>query len=231
MPTSVGTLGLVALIFGLTWLAEAQDAAAPEAAGVSLQFPNAPINQVILVEYERLTGKKVIRDSAIQGATLSIETSGKLSREEAADFIEKSLLLNGFALVPGGSENVLKIIAYDAGKQVRSEGVPVIVDPNELPESDEVVTFIMPLANLSPEKAAETFIQIVPTHPYGNITALENASAVVVTENSSVIRRLLELRDQIDVEPSQLEDRAFQLTRADAEEVGEALIEILGLDS
>ncbi len=230
-PIFLGALVLSALVATPPFVARGQDAAAEAADGVSIQFPNADINKLILPEYERLTGRKVIRDNSILGATISIETSGVLPREKAADFIEKTLLLNGYALVPTREENLYKIIAYDAGKQVRSEGVPVIVNPDQLPESDEVVTFIMPLSNLSPEKAAETFSQIVPSHSYGNITALENATAVVVTDNSSVIRRLLELRDQIDVPPSQLEDRAFQLTRADAEEVAESLIEILGIDS
>lgn len=230
-PILLGALILFALMPPPPFVAQAQDASTDAADGVSIQFPNADINQLILPEYERLTGRKIIRDNSILGATISIETSGVLPRDKAAEFIEKTLLLNGYALVPTREENLYKIIAYDAGKQVRSEGVPVIVNPDQLPESDEVVTFIMPLSNLSPEKAAETFSQIVPSHSYGNITALENATAVVVTDNSSVIRRLLELRDQIDVPPSQLEDRAFQLTRADAEEVAESLIEILGIDS
>ncbi|MCB1128308.1 MAG: hypothetical protein KDM81_17575, partial [Verrucomicrobiae bacterium] len=236
VPAFAGTLGLVALMLaGWPMPLAAQDtaaqAAADDDAGVSIQFPNADINTVILPEYERLTGRKVIRDNAILGATISIETSGRLPREQAAKFLEKTLLLNGYALLPTEDDNVFKIIAYDAGKQVRSEGTPVITNPAELPETDAPVTFIMPLAHLAPEKAAETFTAIMPSHSYGAIVPLENAAAIVVTDNSSIIRRMLELRDQIDVPPSQLEDRAFQLTRADAEDVAEKLTEILGLDS
>lgn len=239
VPAMAGTLGLLAPLLALLLVpvnGVAQDAAttAAEAAddpGVSIQFPNADINTLILPEYERLTGRKVIRDNAILGATISIETSGRLPRAQAAEFIEKTLLLNGYALLPTEDEDVYKIIAYDAGKQLRSEGTPVIVKPEDLPDSDIPVTYIMPLQHLAPEKAADTFSQIMPSHAYGAIVPLENAAAIVVTDSTSVIRSMLELRDQIDVPPSQLEERAFQLTRSDAEEAAEQLSEILGLDS
>lgn len=194
-----------------------------------VQFPNTPI-PVILLEYERLTGKRVIRDTSIQDKNLIIQTSGKMTYPEAAEFIEKSFLLNGYAILPTEKEDQLKIIAYNTDKKPSSEGLPVYTSPFQLPDSDQIVTYIMPLSFLSSEAAAEMFTNIVALHPYGKITPLQNAAAVVITENSSVIRRLVELRDHLDVSPTQTLDRAFQLERADAEDVVEALIDILGLD-
>jgi general secretion pathway protein D len=194
-----------------------------------VQFPNTPI-PVILLEYERLTGKRVIRDTSIQDKNLIIQTSGKMTYPEAAEFIEKSFLLNGYAILPTENEDQLKIIAYNTDKKPSSEGLPVYTSPFQLPDSDQIVTYIMPLSFLSSEAAAEMFTNIVALHPYGKITPLQNAAAVVITENSSVIRRLVELRDHLDVSPTQTLDRAFQLERADAEDVVEALIDILGLD-
>lgn len=194
-----------------------------------VQFPNTPI-PVILLEYEFLTGKRVIRDTSIQDKNLIIQTSGKMTYPEAAEFIEKSFLLNGYAILPTENEDQLKIIAYNTDKKPSSEGLPVYTSPFQLPDSDQIVTYIMPLSFLSSEAAAEMFTNIVALHPYGKITPLQNAAAVVITENSSVIRRLVELRDHLDVSPTQTLDRAFQLERADAEDVVEALIDILGLD-
>jgi type II secretion system protein D len=194
-----------------------------------VQFPNTPI-PVILLEYERLTGKRVIRDTSIQDKNLIIQTSGKMTYPEAAEFIEKSFLLNGYAILPTENEDQLKIIAYNTDKKPSSEGLPVYTSPFQLPDSDQIVTYIMPLSFLSSEAAAEMFTNIVALHPYGKITPLQNAPAIVITENASVIRRLVELRDHLDVSPTQTLDRAFQLERADAEDVVEALIDILGLD-
>lgn len=213
--------------------ANAANPAAPANPGdepmTDVQFPNTPI-PVILLEYERLTGKRVIRDTSIQDKNLIIQTSGKMTYPEAAEFIEKSFLLNGYAILPTENEDQLKIIAYNTDKKPSSEGLPVFTTPFQLPDSDQIVTYIMPLSFLSSDAAAEMFTNIVQLHPYGKITPLQNASAVVITENASVIRRLVELRDHLDVSPTQTLDRAFQLERADAEDVVEALIDVLGLD-
>ncbi|MCG8600594.1 MAG: hypothetical protein MI807_10670 [Verrucomicrobiales bacterium] len=194
-----------------------------------VQFPNIPIPQILL-EYERWTGKKVIRDSNIQDKTLSIITSGKLTYAEAADFVEKSFLLNGYAIIPTENPTQLKIIAYNTDKKITSEGAPIFTQPFEIPETEQVITYIMPLTYMTSEAAAEVFASIVELHPYGKITPLQNASAVVITENAPVVRRLIELRDRLDVSPIRTVNESFQLERANAEEVVEALIDILELD-
>jgi len=197
---------------------------------VSLSFPSGDLH-VILLEYERLTGKKMIRDNAIEGGKVLMDTSGTLSRDQAIEFIEKSLLLNGFAIVPTASDpNLVKVIAFEAGKQPRNEGIRLVSHPADLPLSDEVVTYVMPLAYLSPDDAVAALQQIAPMHPYGAITPVGNAQALVITENSVTLRSYLELIEHIDVRPGTTEQRSFQLQRADAEEVAEALKELLGLD-
>jgi len=223
---------LAAFLLALSPLpSDGQETAPSDAPGedlVTVQFLNTPI-PVILLEYERYTGKRVIRDSTIQDQTLSIITSGDLSHEEAAQFIERSFLLNGYAILPTDHPDELKFVAY-ATKRPTTEGLPVITNPFQLPESDQIVTYIMPLTHLSPEAAAELFSTVVdPNSAYGRITPLQNASAVVITEKSSIIRRLLELRDHLDVSLVTTVDRAFQLQRADAEEVVGALNDILEL--
>lgn len=195
----------------------------------NVQFPNTPV-PVILLEYERLTGKRVIRDANIQDKTISIQTSGRMTYEDAARFIEESLILNGYAILETDVPNEMKIVAYNMDKKLTSEGLPVITTPSQLPESDAVVMYIMPLAYLTPEEAAELFANIVDLHPYGKITPLQNASAVVITENTTVIRQLIKLRDHLDVSMQQTVDRTFHLERADAAETVEALADVLGLD-
>lgn len=194
-----------------------------------VQFPNTPI-PVILLEYERLTGKRVIRDTTVQDKNLIIQTSGKMTYADAAEFIEKSFLLNGYALLPTDKPDQMKIIAYNSDKKPSSEGLPVYTTPFQLPESEQVVTYIMPLSYLAPEEAAELFTNLTVLHPYGKITPLKSSSAIVITENSSVIKTLIELRDHLDVSQVQTIDQTFQLQRADSEDVVEALIDVLGLD-
>ncbi|MDF1824042.1 MAG: secretin N-terminal domain-containing protein [Verrucomicrobiales bacterium] len=222
-------IALFFLIGGMSLtLIPAQDSAPGNEPMTDVQFPNTPV-PIILLEYERLTGKRVIRDSSIQDQSLSIQTSGKMTYSDAAEFIEKSFLLNGYAILSTEKEDEIKIVSYTS-KFPSSEGLPVVTTPFQIPESDQVITYIMPLSYLSPEAAAELFESIVELHSYGKITPLQNASAVVITESSNVIRRLVELRDHLDVTPIKTMDRSFQLERADAEAVVEALIDILELD-
>jgi len=223
-----GTLAL--LLSALPWSSFAQDQDRDSEQLVSLQFLSSPI-PAILLEYERLTGAQVIRDASIQDRNLSIQTSGKLTRQEAAQFIEKSFLLNGFAIVPTEVAGQKKIIAFSESRSLSSEGLPVITNPLLLPDEEQVVTFLMPLQHISPEDAAKAFGEIIDLHAYGKIVALESASALVITENTPTIRSMLALRDQIDRSPVRTLDGAFSLERADAEEVVEALIDILELDS
>ncbi len=211
-----------------TLLQGQNNAATSEEGMTNVQFPNTPI-PVILLEYERLTGKRVIRDANIQDKNLSILTSGRMPYAEAAKFIEDSLILNGYALLQTDDVNQMKIVAYNLDKTLTSEGLPVITTADQLPESEKVVTYIMPLSYLTPDEGAELFANIVELHPYGKITALQNASALVITESANVIRNIIELRDNLDVSPQKTIDQVFQLERSDPEEVVEALEDMLGL--
>ena len=194
---------------------------------ITVSFPNFSVAEILNI-YEQWTGKRIIRDVSILGAEISIETTHQLTKDEAAQFVEKTLLLNGYALVPSG-EDTLKIIAYAGGGQPNSEGLPMFTRVEDLPKGDDVVTFIMPLEFINPEEASQTLTQVFPPHSYGIITPLTHAQALVITENSATIRKMVEFRDQVDVPPSNVEDRAFDLLRADAEEVAEALNAILEL--
>lgn len=195
---------------------------------IRLSIPNGDLH-LVLLEYEKHTGKKIIRDNAVEGGKVTIETSGTVTKAEAIQFIEQSLLLNGYAIVPSGP-NLVKVVAFEAGKQPRNEGVRVFSDPAAIPDSDEVITYILPLSFLQPEDAVAALQQIAPGHPYGSITPLANAQALIITENSVTIRAYLDLMSHIDVQPGTTEQKTFALERADAEDVVEALKELLGLD-
>lgn len=193
--------------------------------GVELQFPNTPIADILLL-YEDLTGLKIIRDANAEQATVSVETTGVLPKDKAIMFIEKSLLLNGYAFTPAG-EGMVKILAFDA-KKPTMEGAPLIDSAMELPMTDQVVSHVVNLKYLNSEDATKAIDQVIPRHSYGVITPVPNAKALVITENSNTIRSILELLERLDNKPSETIQKTFQITRSDVDEVKEALDEILG---
>lgn len=196
---------------------------------IVISFPNMPL-PVILGEYEQLTGFRIVKDNAVLGASLSIETQQELTPNEAAEFIEKSLLLNGYALIPNG-KNILKIVAFGDGKQPISEGIPIITRREQLPESDVVLTYLHPLHHTSPGEAQKQLSEIFSMHSYGKLVSLEASSTLVITENAFTILKMLEVLDRMDLPPTEITHRNICLERADPEEVVEAVSELLGLGS
>src|SRR5262249_49493497 len=65
-----------------------------------------------------------------------------------------------------------------------------------------------------------------PPQPYTSFLALPKAGAILVTENSSVIRMLTRIIDQIDVPPAEVVSEFIKLKRADASKVVDMLKEI-----
>jgi type II secretion system protein D len=201
-------------------------ARAQEEPSVTFQFEAAPL-PFILSEYEKLTGKRIVRDAATDSATLSLETSVAMTRAEAAEFLEKSLLLNGFVLLPSGPDTV-KVVSE--GKVPRSEGAPVVLHPEDLPEGDQVVTYVMRLRHVRGQDVLEAFRTIAPNHSYGEIAVLPDGVTLAITDNSAVIRRYLELQEFVDAPVAEQISRAFDLERAHAVEVVEQLEKLLEPD-
>lgn len=193
--------------------------------GVTLQFPNNPIAD-ILATYESLTGKRIIRDANLAGVNLTIVVPKPMPKDQAIRFIEAVMLLNGYNIVPG-PDDTLKVISFTNGKSPRSEGVPIYADSRDLPLGDTVVSFYMPFKFISPPQALEVFQSHLVLHPYGVITAAPTAQALIITENTSSIRQLLALRDLIDVPPAKVVSQFVTLQLADAERVAEVINKIL----
>ncbi len=192
---------------------------------VDLQFPNTPLPEILLL-YEQLTGKKIIRDIQVEGVSMTIETTGKMPKAEAIEFIEKSLLLNGYGFVPSG-ERMLKMLAVDSKKPTGEGGVPLYAKVEDLPKTDQVVNYFTTLTYIEPEDASKVLSELIPPHSYGKIAAVPNSRAIVITENSATIRSIVEMLKHLDAEPSRTTQKSFQLTRENAEDVKTALDEIL----
>jgi type II secretion system protein D len=197
--------------------------------GIRLQLPAAQMGDVIEL-YQQLTKKRVIRDPKLEDATISIETSGTLTREEAIEFVEKSLLLAGYSFVPSGG-NMVKLLAAEQGRMPSTEGVPIYLRADDLPKTDQVVSYVLQLKHLDAEEASQAFAQIIPLHPYGSLGVVPNSRSLVITENSNTILAYVELAKQVDLPPSETKHKTIPLERADVLEVTEQLALLMGLDT
>ena len=196
----------------------------PEEELVNVQFPSNPI-QDILLAYEQFTGKRIIRDPNLAGLNFSIMVPNPIPKSEAIRLIESAMLLNNYAIVPA-PDNSVKILNL-AGKQPRNEGISLYANPNDLPLGEQIVSYFMPLRHLTPVEVVPILQQAVPPHPYGVYVPVPNAQAVIITENSSVIRQLIALQELIDVPPAKMISQFVTLTRTDATTVSDAITKLL----
>ena len=207
--------------------AQAAQAPPPAQSGapqmVRLQFPNSDVTDVLHL-YEQLTGKKLVMDNFVQGK-VNIFIAKDVPREEAIKIIEMNLLLNGYSLVPSEDSDIVKVIG--TGKNPRTTGVPVISDETEIPDGDHVISYLFKLRYADPQELQQALGQYLsPPQPYTSFLALPKAGAILVTENSSVIRTLARIVNQVDVPPAEVVSEFIKLERADASKVVDMLKDI-----
>jgi len=188
-------------------------------------FQNTPVSSLLDV-YEQVSGEHLIRDINVTNLPpISLNATG-VSREEFLKLVESTLLLNGVAIVPV-DDNTAKVVSLASNKNPRSEGVKLYANADAIPQDDEVVSYYMPLTYISPNEAVAIFSNQAPVHPYGAYIPAPTAQAVIVTENTAVVRELIALKELIDIPPAQVTSEFVQLTRADAEKVADLLNKLL----
>jgi general secretion pathway protein D len=189
---------------------------------VTLQFPNSDVVDVLRY-YENLTSKKLIMDNFVQGK-VNIALSRPVPRDEAIKIIEMNLLMNGYSLVPAG-DDIVKVIG--TGRSPRNAGVPLVSDEADIPEGEHVVSFLFKLKYADPVELQQVLGQYLqPPQAYTSFLALPKAGAILITENSAVIRSLIHIVDQIDVPPAPVVSEFIKLERADASKVVDMLKDV-----
>lgn len=189
---------------------------------VTLQYPNSDVVDVLRL-YETLTGKRLVTDNFVQGK-VSIFLSKPLPRDEAIKIIEMNLLMNGYSLVPA-ENNVVKVIG--TGRNPRGAGVPIISDEADIPSGDHVISFVFKLRYADPIELQQVLGQYLsPPQTFTSFLALPKSSSIIVTENSSTIRALVRIIDQVDIPPAEVVSEFIKLERADVTKVVEMLKEV-----
>ena len=192
----------------------------------SLNYQKAPVG-TILDLYEQLSGKHLIRDNQMDNVpSISLNATG-LSKPDTINMIQAVLLLNGVTLIPIDANNI-KVVTVGLNKNPKSEGVPLYANAADLPSTDQVVSYYMPLNYINPIEASQIFTQVAPVHQYGGYVPAPSAQAVVITENVSIVRQLIALKELIDAPSARVTSEWVQLNRADSDTVATLLNQMLG---
>lgn len=198
---------------------------------IAISLPKATGNDIAQF-YRQLTGKRVLVDSKAAKVEANIVVFGDgENKEDAIRAFEKALLMNGLAIVPSGTNEVKLLNVTNTAAQnphALVEGIPVIMDEADIPDGDNIITFVMPLQYIIPDEALKMFKSIADSrlHSYGSMTAVPNASVLIITENASLIKSMIDLKNRIDLPSQQIANKWIQVKYADVESLAETLVKI-----
>ncbi|MCX6845389.1 MAG: hypothetical protein NTU84_02285, partial [Verrucomicrobia bacterium] len=183
--------------------------------------------------YRKYTGRRVIVAKAAADAEFSFvqEASPQdpLSFAKAAELLRKAATIENFVFVPDAQDPNLDVLTLaTGGLRPTGRGVDVYNENDPLPDGDAVISYVMTLNYIKPAEAVNTFTAIIGQFgAFGSIAAVPNASAVVITENTSLIRKLIDLKKEIDKPGSVQATRFIKVQYADVTEIAETISELV----
>ena len=194
-----------------------QNSAGGSAAGIQMNFRNAPLEQVL--EYlSEAAGFIIVLDAPVKG-TVNVISAKPMSQDEAVDFLSSALNKNGLAAIRDG--RTLTIVDRIAAK-TRDIPVKVNNDPRMIPKNDEIVTQIIPIRYVEAEQLAKDLVSFIS--PQATFVANAAGNSIVMTDTQANIRHMVEIIKAIDSSAeAETEIRVFHLTHASPSDVATAL--------
>lgn len=181
--------------------------------------------------YRQLTGRRVVMTAEVKDLEIYFVQPPPITYGEAIDLLKASCLMHGFVFAPGG-DGWDKLTTANQGPKPGTGDIPLITSPLALPDGDEVVRYVMTLKYMKPDEVSRVFQTVVSQfNSFGSVVAVPNASALIITENTSLIRSLIELQAKIDVPSSNIESKFFKIQYGDVEELAATLNEIFTAQS
>ena len=198
--------------------------ASTEAGGRSIEFNAAPIDMVFTV-YQDLVEKTVLKDPQVPAATITLQPKKgqELSVEEKIEAIETVLEMNGIHIEPYGEKFVRAI----PRKDVRKDGIPLIMDPEaKLGESTRVVSLMIPFKNIAIDEAQKALEGFKSNS--GILLVFERTNSILVTDTEQIINRMREIAKAIDIASPVTEVVEYiQIKYANATEVKQVIDSIV----
>jgi general secretion pathway protein D len=184
--------------------------------------------------HTKYTGRRVIVSSAASKASFALiidaSPQNPLTYAQTAEILKKTATIENFIFVPDATDANLDFLTVAAGGiRPTNIGLPVFTDKDPLPTGDAVITYFMKLDHIKPDDAVRTFTQIIGQFgAFGSIAAVPNAGSVAITENTSLIRKLIDIKAQIDKPSSLIATRFISVKFADVTELATTLNEMVG---
>lgn len=181
--------------------------------GLRFNFRGVPLDAVL--DYlGRAAGFTIVRDVEVTGR-INAWSYQPLDAEAAVNLLNTVLNEMGYAAVRNGS--VLRVVAL-AGARMQNLPVRVGSDPDLIPDTDEMVTQIIPLNFIAAAQLVGNLQALIPS--YASLSANESSNSIILTDTQSNIRRVAAIVQALDGSVSNASLlRVFPLQYAKASEL------------
>ncbi len=163
-----------------------------------MKFVNMPLEQFLEI-YAKYVKRTILRASALPNLNVTLVAETPLTVEEAIQAMDSVLSLNGYTTIPVGD----KFVTFVPSANALQEGAAfsTITTADELPEANQYITHIKQLKHLLPSEAVPMLTPMAKNA--AGIVALDVSKTLVLRDNSSNIKRMLELLERIDIKPEE----------------------------
>ena len=173
----------------------AMDAVIPMA---DLQLVNMPLEQFLEI-YANYVNRTILRAAALPNLNVTLQAQTPLTVVEAIQAMDSVLSLNGYTTIPVGE----KFVTFVPSANALQEGAAfsIIDKAADLPEANQYITHIKQLKHILPSEAVPMLTPMAKNA--AGIVALDVSKTLVLRDNSSNIKRMLELLERIDIKPEE----------------------------
>ena len=215
-----GTFMSMVLMCAICGQAFAQDAAPATLEELSvtgdgeirLNFRGVPLDTV-LDYFSKELGFIIVREAEVTGR-VDVWSYQPITKDEAVDLLNTILHQKGFSAIRTG--RTLLIVNRDDASQ---RNLPVVKEgnPENIEQSDEMVTQIIPVRHANAVKLIEDLRPLLPQ--YAVVSANESSNAIVLTDTKTNVRRMAEIIQALDTSISEVSSlKVFILRHSDATE-------------
>ena len=178
---------------------------------LKLNFQDAPL-QAVLEYLSEAAGLTIVSDQSLDGGRMTVISRQPIALEEAVSLINSTLKEKGLTTLLTGK--TLKVITLQNAKK---ENIPVLSgrDPDAIVPGDDVVTYVVPVSHVTASALKNNLQGLLPE--YASLEANEDGNALIITDTTANIKRLMEIIRALDTYMSTVaEIRVFRLINADA---------------
>src|ERR1700749_1686559 len=185
---AAAVLALSTLMVSMSLPALPQARTPQEGATITPNYKDADLSQIIAAVSE-VTGKNFIIDPRVN-AKVTLLSSTPMSPAAFYEAFLAVLQVYGYVAVPAGK--VIKIVPNTDLRQLPANDLPSNVSST----SDEIVTQIVTLKNVSAAQLVPMLRPLIPT--YGHLAAYPGGNMLIISDRASNVNRVVRIIERMD---------------------------------